>query len=166
MVDEPVTAVVDTNVVVAGLLTSNRRSPTARILDAMLSGRLIFLLSEELLAEYRRVLLRPGIRERHGLGEEEIDRILLELARQGVVRAPRVEAGSETDSESDSGPGPGSDWGPDSDTGLVPGDGHLLDLAATRRGTILVTGDAALMAGAPAELRVQSPADFFDSAGH
>ena len=53
--------VVDTNVVVSGLITSDATAPTARILDAMLRGELRFLLSEELLSEYRSVLLRPKI---------------------------------------------------------------------------------------------------------
>ena len=44
-------SVVDTNAVVAGLLTGVGRSPVASILDAMLSGTLLFLLSPELLAE-------------------------------------------------------------------------------------------------------------------
>ena len=40
----PRMVIVDTNVVVAGLLTSQIDSPTAQLLDAMLDGRLIFLL--------------------------------------------------------------------------------------------------------------------------
>ena len=45
-------ALVDTNVVVSGLLTSSIDAPTSRILDSMLSGALRFALSVELLAEY------------------------------------------------------------------------------------------------------------------
>ena len=63
----------DTNVVVAGLLTADSSSATARVLDAMLGGTFPFVISEELLAEYRSVLLRPRIVERHGLPESEID---------------------------------------------------------------------------------------------
>jgi len=55
-------AVIDTNVVVSGLLTSLAASPTVRILDGMLVGAFRFLLSVELLAEYRAVLLRQKIR--------------------------------------------------------------------------------------------------------
>jgi putative PIN family toxin of toxin-antitoxin system len=79
--------VVDTNVVVAGLLTSQQGAPTARILDAMISGKLRFALSIELLAEYRAALLRPQIRRRHGLDEGEIDVVLEALARNAVVVA-------------------------------------------------------------------------------
>ncbi|MEZ5330675.1 MAG: hypothetical protein R2991_01180 [Thermoanaerobaculia bacterium] len=40
--------VVDTNVVVAGLLTGDAHAPTALILDAMLAGRVLYALSVEL----------------------------------------------------------------------------------------------------------------------
>ena len=42
--------IVDTNVLVAGLLTANEESPTARVVDGMLNGELLFLLSPALLA--------------------------------------------------------------------------------------------------------------------
>jgi hypothetical protein len=44
-------AVVDTNVVVEGLLTKDPAAPTARILDGMLAGSFPFILSVVLLAE-------------------------------------------------------------------------------------------------------------------
>ncbi len=55
-------AVIDTNVVVSDLLTGEPVPPTAVLLDGMLRGRFTYLLSLELLAEYREVLLRPRIR--------------------------------------------------------------------------------------------------------
>jgi len=67
-------AVIDSNVVVSGLLSGGGFSPTGRILDRMLTGAFPFLLSEELLAEYREVLLRPTIARRHGLTEAESTR--------------------------------------------------------------------------------------------
>jgi predicted nucleic acid-binding protein len=51
--------VVETNVLVAALLTAQVDRPTARTLGAMLDGSLIFLLSPALLAEYRAVLMQP-----------------------------------------------------------------------------------------------------------
>lgn len=113
--------VVDTNVVVAGLLTRDPASPTARILDALLRGELRFLISEDLLAEYRRVLLRPRIAVLHGLGEEEVDEILVRIAANGAVRSP----------------GP-SRRGP-------RGDGHLFALLDAEPGALLVSGDAAAL---------------------
>lgn len=81
----PGPAVIDTNIVVSGVLTAQSASPTARILDGMLAGRFRFLLSVELLAEYRGVLLRPKIRGRHRLSETEVDILLTEIAANGVA---------------------------------------------------------------------------------
>lgn len=50
---------VETNVLVAALLTAQVDRPTARTLGAMLDGSLMFLLSSALLAEYRAVLMQP-----------------------------------------------------------------------------------------------------------
>ncbi len=50
--------VVDTNVLVSGLIGSQVSSPPCRIVDEMLHGSFGFLLSLDLLAEYRKVLLR------------------------------------------------------------------------------------------------------------
>jgi predicted nucleic acid-binding protein len=90
-------AVIDTNVLVAGLLTAVPSSPTARILDGMLTGQFRFLLSDELLFEYRDVLLRPNIARRHQLSQAEVDVLLTEIAANGIVlepkRPPRVRNG-------------------------------------------------------------------------
>lgn len=58
--------IVDTNVVVSGLLTGNAASPVARVLDGMLAVAFPFVASEALLAEYRDVLVRPALRKLHG----------------------------------------------------------------------------------------------------
>jgi uncharacterized protein len=118
--------VVDTNVVVAGLLTADPSAPTAQILDAMLAGRLRFLLSVELLSEYRRVLLRPKIAARHGLLPEEVDEILVALAENGVVTATEE-----------------STRAPVGQAAAPPGDAHLGHLLAAAPAARLVTGDAA-----------------------
>lgn len=54
------TYIIDTNVLIAGLLTRRLESPTVRILDAMLDGSLKFLLSSNLFDEYRAVILRKS----------------------------------------------------------------------------------------------------------
>ncbi len=69
----PPVFIVDTNVVVAGMLTDSRQSPVAQALDAMLAGTLIFLMSPALLDEYRAALLRPKLAKLHGLTEAKID---------------------------------------------------------------------------------------------
>ena len=58
--------IVDTNVVVAGLLTARADSPVARVLDDMLATVFPFAISDALLAEYRTVLRRPSLRKAHG----------------------------------------------------------------------------------------------------
>ena len=89
-----VIAVIDTNVVVAAILTNDLTSPTTLILDAMQRGSFTFLLSVALLAEYRAVLLRPRIRSLHGLRERDVDLLLTELATNGVFREPKHVEGS------------------------------------------------------------------------
>ena len=70
---------VDTNVLVAGLLTADAEAPTAAIVNALVAGRLRYLLSEALLREYRQVLLRAKAVARHGLSERQIDELLVEV---------------------------------------------------------------------------------------
>jgi len=130
--------VVDTNVVVSGLLTSDECAPTGSILDSMMTGEIRALLSVDLLAEYREVLLRPKIRSLHGLNEPEIDAILTAIAENAIVCEP---------SEPPTAP-------PD------PGDHHLWSILAARRDAVLVTGDHALVTSSPDWATVISPRDF------
>ena len=131
-------AVIDTNVLVAALLTSDPGSPTARVLDAMLDGRFPFLLSTALLAEYRQVLLRDKIRTHHGLTTDEIDRILIELTANAIVR----------------------ESAPSSRQAPEPGDQLIWDLLATEPEPFLVTGDLRLLHDPPAGVIAPSPASF------
>jgi putative PIN family toxin of toxin-antitoxin system len=131
---DPGVLVVDTNVVAAGLITSQPDSPTAHILDAMLAGRLVYLLSPSLLTEYREVLLRPKLAALHGLTVEEVDHVLAELVANAVWREP-----------------PAADPAPDR------GDDHLWALLAAEPGSVLVTGDALLLEHPPAGASVISP---------
>ena len=117
--------VIDTNVVVAGLLTRHADSPVARILDGMLSAAFGVVLSAALLAEYHAVLVRPKLCRLHGLSLTEIEAILTAIARHAIVLTP-VRA-------------PTSLVAPDA------GDQFLWDLLATRRDLTLVTGDKLLL---------------------
>ena len=130
--------IIDTNVVVAGLLTAHADSPVARILDGMLSATFAFVVSEPLLAEYRAVLVRPKLRKLHGLSEEEVDAILTDIARHAIVLAPA----------SGSGMAPSA---PD------PGDQFLWNLLATRADLVLVTGDQLLLQDEAMQPRVIAP---------
>jgi putative PIN family toxin of toxin-antitoxin system len=139
----PAAVIVDTNVVVAGLLTSNGTSPVARILDGMLSAAFPFVLSEALLAEYRTVLVRPAVRSLHGLSNGEVESILTDLAQHAIVVVPGQPASAVR--------------APD------PGDQPLWDLLAARSDLVLITGDKLLLRNPHTPGRVISPRAFIES---
>lgn len=134
--------VIDTNVVVSGVLTSRPTAPTRRIVDGMLRGRFPYLLSQDLLAEYRQVLLRPKIVERHRLSQDQIDILLTEIVANAVMRSPAEFAEGAPD----------------------PGDDHLWALVGCTPGdapyATLVTGDGKLLSNPPELGSVISPSDF------
>jgi len=115
-------AIIDTNVVVAGLLTAQAGAPTARILDGMLAAAFPFVVSTALLAEYRDVLNRPRLCKLHGLGQDEVETLVVDLAQLAIVLQPVAAAPA-----------------PD------PGDQHLWELLAARGDLVLVTGDQRLL---------------------
>jgi putative PIN family toxin of toxin-antitoxin system len=137
---KPPLIVVDTNVIVSALITGQSQSPTCLILDGMLAGRFPFLLSTELLSEYRRVLFRPTIQKLHGLDEGEVDTILTEIVVNGIMR--------ETPKISQKAP--------------EKGDDHLWALISTQPETILVTGDKQLIENPPNFTKVLSPRGFIE----
>ena len=77
--------VVDTNVVVAGLLAQRADSPVGRLLNGMLLARFPFVVSVALLAEYRTVLLRPALATLHGLAAAEVDTVMVAIAQHAIV---------------------------------------------------------------------------------
>lgn len=129
--------IVDTNVVVAGLLTQSDASPVARTLDGMLSAAFPFVMSEALLAEYRTVLVRPVLRKLHGLNVVEVESVLTDLAQHAIMLTP-VAAPPAPD----------------------PGDQLLWELLAARVDLLLVTGDKLLLRDAGMRGRVISPLAF------
>ncbi len=132
--------IVDTNVVVAGLLTTHEASPVARILDGMLAAAFSFVVSEALLAEYRTVLVRPSLRKLHGLAVAEVDAILIDLAQHAIVLTPAAAPPA-----------------PD------PGDQLLWELLAAKTTLLLVTGDKLLLKDIGMRGRVISPREFVAS---
>lgn len=134
-------AVVDTNIVAAGLITKRTASPVARVLDAVLTGEIGFAVSESLLAEYDHVLRRPKLRALHRLSSGEIDTILLALAQHAIVLGPAIAQLRA----------PGA------------GDQHLWDLLAHREDLVLVSGDGRLLASSDFPGRIQTPAQFIAS---
>ncbi len=115
--------IIDTNVLVAGLISSQKESPVIAIVDAMLKGTIIYVISPALLQEYREVLLRPKLRKIHGLNEKEIDQLLTDIIANAIFCEPPV----------------GLEKAPDS------GDNHLWDLLQENKKSILVTGDKLLV---------------------
>ena len=125
--------IVDTNIVVAGLISADPGSPPVQILDAMLCGALMYLMSAELLDEYSTVLHRPGVSKLHGLTADEIDTVLAELVANAIWREP-VSATAAPD----------------------PGDDHLWALLASQADSVLVSGDKLLLENSPATSSVIS----------
>ena len=138
--------VIDTNVLVAGLLTAHADSPVARILDGMLTAAFPFVVSETLLAEYHAVLVRPKLCKLHGLSVAEIDTILTDIARHAIVLSPSSEVNNQV--------------APDL------GDQFLWDLLAARADLVLVTGDKLLLQDALMQDRVILPHTFVAQWGH
>lgn len=126
--------VVDTNVIISGLIGADPTSPPARILDAMLDGGLIYLMSRALLAEYSAVLRRPRIARLHGRADDQLDRLLTELTANAVWRQPSTHP-----------PAPNS------------GDNHLWALLSSWPHCRLVTGDRLLIENPPDTTVVVKP---------
>lgn len=84
--------VLDTNVVVSGLL--NPHGPSARVLDAVLDGRVKLVYDARILAEYRDVLHRPRLK----LKPEKISAFLTGLQSQMTVTpSPLAVTGPDAD---------------------------------------------------------------------
>jgi len=138
--------IVDTNVVVGALLSGEAGSSTRRVLDAMLAGRLRFVVSLDLLAEYREVLLRPSIVACHGLTETEVDEVLRLLALKATLSETPPYEGLLDDVVSD------------------PGNVHLGGLLAAVPEALVVTGDRRLAADLEGMCELAAPAELLGPA--
>ncbi len=67
-----ISAVVDTNVLLAGAISSNPASSSKEVLNAFFAGQFLLLLSPETFQEFQRVLGEPDIRVKHGWTDEKI----------------------------------------------------------------------------------------------
>ena len=132
--------IVDTNVLVAGLARGKPDSPPASIMNAMASGNLLYLLSPDLMHEYRRVLLRPKLASWLGLSEDAIHALLDGIAEQGLWREPSVHS-----------------------TAPEPGDNHVWNLLQQGENAILITGDKLLLANPPDGRLVITPRAYVDT---
>lgn len=132
--------IIDTNVIISGLIGAEPNSPPTLILDAMLDGKLLYLMSDDLLDEYSSVLRRPGLVRLHGLIDDEIDRLLSDLVANAVWREPVASSDAPS-----------------------AGDAHLWALLATQPQAQLVTGDQLLIKYPPSGASVTSPRRFVDT---
>lgn len=128
----------DCNVLVSAVLSRRADSPPAEILQLALNGDVEYLLSPDVLAEYRAVLSRPRLSRRHGKEAADLAVLVAELIAEGEVLFPHDQP----------------EEGPD------PGDAHLWRLLRMRSDAVLVTGDQALLQSAPTWARVMSPREW------
>lgn len=137
---KPKGCIVDTNVIVSGLIAADANTPPARILDMMLDGKLIYLMSGDLLDEYSTVLRRPSLVRLHGRTDAQLDRLLADLVANAIWHEPAVSAADAPDAQ----------------------DGHLWTLLASHPQGLLVTGDRLLIENPPSGASVISPRRFAD----
>ena len=79
-------AVVDTNVLVAALLSKRDDSATVRVIRAMISGEFVPLYHEDILAEYEDVLHR---KKKYDLSESAIQTVLNAIRWFGIEVFPK-----------------------------------------------------------------------------
>jgi hypothetical protein len=141
-----VRAVLDTNVVVSAYLVPTGKP--ARIISLAREDKLDICLSEEILEEIRRTLLRPKLQRIHKAGTQEIDRFLQAFAEITILVSGTTEVEPVEDDPDDTkilacAVESKADF-------IVSGDHHLTDLGSFR-GIPIVNPDAflAFMAGRP-----------------
>lgn len=105
--------VLDTNVIVSGLISP--LGPPGRLLDAVLARRLLLVVDDRILREYREGLSRPKFR----IDPARLDAFLAIMVHQVHVSAPTVKGLSASE----------------------PEDTVFLEVAAASTNLILVTGN-------------------------
>lgn len=114
--------VVDTNVIVSGLITSDWSAPSVRVLELMLTDGFRYVVSPELLRHYGAVLNRPSLVAIHGLHRSQVDVIVSALAANALIREPEHSAVRAEG----------------------PADQYLIDLVTSDPRYVLVAGDTRL----------------------
>ena len=74
-------AVIDTNIVVSGMITKNSESPTAKVLDCLGEKHITPLYCEEILHEYENVLGR----EKFSFPKEKVEKFLKMIKSDGIA---------------------------------------------------------------------------------
>ena len=142
----PVSAVVDTNIVISAFL-SRRGAPRA-LLMSLYNGTFQLLISPSLRAEYVEVLARPAFAQRFNLAADDVAAFMRFLDRRAQLVSPQLPY-----------------------LGVVrdPKDEHVLATAIEGRADYLVTGDADLLTLADdpriGKLRIVTVRAFLDMLG-
>lgn len=136
--------VADANILVSAALGRSAQSPSVRIIDAALDGRIELVMSPALLKEIADVLSRPRIRKR--LSAEDAQLFLADVVAQVVMMADPV------------------------DPPMVcrdPDDDYLVALAMLAGAEVLVSGDDDLLVVEPARAGVEviTPRQLVDRLG-
>ena len=77
-------AVIDTNVLVSALLSSNDDAATVRVLEKLFGGEIVPIYSNEITNEYREVLQR----RKFGFSPELVDYLLSAIEKFGILVDP------------------------------------------------------------------------------
>ena len=130
-------AVVDTNVLVSGLIRP--RGPIGQVIRGLRDRRFVSIVSRPILEEIADVLARPRLCEKYGLNNEAVETFLRFLVLRSELVLPTVEIERCRD----------------------PRDDMFLEAAVTGDADRLVTGDADLLElGSHDRIRIVSPASF------
>lgn len=133
MENKMVLAVVDTNVLVSGLLSRNGESAVVRVFEALMAHKITPVISDEIIKEYNEVLHRIKFR----FPSELVDSVISEIISKGV-KAERIHTNETI---------------PD------PKDVVFYEVALSKEGSYLVTGNIKHF---PRKPIVVTPAEFLD----
>ena len=136
--------VADANIFVSAALGRSPESPSVRIIDAALDGRIELVMSPALLEEIADVLSRPRIRKR--LSAEDAQLFLADVAAQVLMLTDPLDPPSVC---------------------RDPDDDYLVALALLAGAEVLVSGDDDLLAVEPdrAGVAVLTPRQLIDQLG-
>ena len=130
-------AVIDTNVIVSGVLRSS--GPPARALATNDADNVVWITSEPLMAELQRVLARPHIRRRLQWDDARIALFATVLRRRSVIVEPTHRLDVSRDADDD----------------------RVLEAAVAGNADYIVTGDRDLLElGSHEGIQIVTPADF------
>ena len=130
-------AVIDTNVLVAAMITHNEMSPTVKVVEAIGEGKITPLYNEEIVSEYKEVLSRS----KFGFLDTSVARLIRTMMDKGV-KAERIFSGETFPDASDA---------------------VFYEIALSKDGSYLVTGNKRHF---PQDPIVVTPAEMLEILAH